>query len=100
MPPTDAEPTREQKVGRRLFFRAEVFPEGQDIPLPDLQTPAARANDDPARSVAALRQALARLEAHDGPFATHPRIGPLTRDEWLIFHTRHAAHHLGFAVPT
>lgn len=97
LPPADAPPTREQTVFRRLFFRAPAFPEGQSIPLA-VQHPAADVED--AAAAEALRAALARLAAHEGPFAAHPVMGPMSREEWLRFHARHAAHHLAFAVPT
>ena len=96
-PPADAPATRAQAVGRRLFFRAPSFPEGQDPPFA-VQLPAHDA--DPVAAAGSLRLALGRLAAHAGPWPAHPVIGPLTRAEWLAFHTRHAAHHLSFAVPT
>ena len=96
-PPAAAPATREQAVARRLFFRAAAFPEGQTPPLA-VQDPDPLA--DPAAAAEALRGALDRLAIHAGPFPAHPVIGPLSRDEWLTFHARHAAHHLGFAVPT
>jgi hypothetical protein len=96
-PSADALATREQVVKRRLFFRAPAFPEGQTPPLSaQIPTPDA----DPIAASESLRAALARLAAHDGPFPAHPFLGPLTRGEWLLFHARHAAHHLSFAVPT
>ncbi len=94
--PSDAPPTREQAIYRRLFFRSSAFPEGQTQPLA-IQQPEPDA--DPVQAAEALRNAVARLAKHEGPFAAHPVLGPLTRDEWLLFHTRHAAHHLSFAVP-
>ncbi len=96
-PPADAPATREQVVNRRLFFRAPAFPEGQSMALP-AQTPTPDA--DPITASQSLRDALARLAAHDGPFPAHPVLGSMTRDQWLLFHARHAAHHLAFAVPT
>jgi hypothetical protein len=95
-PPAVASATREQAVYRRLFFRAKAFPEGQTPPLA-VQMPTSDVNL--ADSVDSLHNALARLAAHDGPFAAHPVLGPLTRDEWHLFHARHAAHHLSFAIP-
>ena len=94
--PAVAPATREQ-VARRLFFRAGAFPEGQSIPIPALApTPDA----DPVTSSESLRKALIRLAAQDGPSPAHPLLGPLTHDERLLFHARHAAHHLSFAIPT
>jgi hypothetical protein len=96
MPPADAPPTRKQSVYRRLFFRSPGFPEGQAIPL---STQVPEPDADPITASKALRNALARLIARSGPFPAHPVLGPMTRDEWLHFHARHAAHHLSFAVP-
>lgn len=95
-PPADAPPSREQDVVRRLFFRSGSFPEGRDLVHPD-QVPDP--DVDPETAAESLRDAVARLAAHAGPFAPHPALGPMTRDEWLLFHARHAAHHLSFALP-
>ena len=94
--PADAPPTREQAVYRRLFFRSGAFPESQTPPIPALFPDP---NADPIIAAGSLRKALDRLDGHAGPFAAHPVIGPLTREEWLLFHSRHAAHHLSFSVP-
>lgn len=95
-PPADAPATREQAVFRRFFFRSQTFPEGQGLAHPS-QEPAAGVEQ--GESVEALRVAVARLASHVGPFAAHPVLGPLEHDQWLLFHTRHAAHHLSFAAP-
>ena len=92
----DAQATREQAVNRRLFFRAPAFPEGRTPPL-SAQDPDPDA--DPVAAAEGLRVALTRLAAHDGDFPAHPVLGPMNRSEWLLFHSRHAAHHLSFAVP-
>jgi hypothetical protein len=94
--PDDTPATREQVIYRRRFFRSSVFPEGQTPPLA-IQQPAPDA--DLITAVESLRGTVARLRTHIRPFAAHPVLGPLTRDEWLVFHTRHAVHHLSFAVP-
>jgi hypothetical protein len=94
--PADAPATREQDIYRRRFFRASAFPEGQKPPLAIQEPPL---DADLSTAVESLRNAVARLKTHVKPFAAHPILGPLTRDEWLQFHARHAAHHLSFAVP-
>src|SRR5690606_28503039 len=35
-----------------------------------------------------------RALSPDHPFGAHPLFGPLTHDEWLIFHRKHLDHHL------
>lgn len=42
---------------------------------------------------------IARFAAFAGPLPAHPRLGTMTRDEWIRFHRLHCAHHLGFVVP-
>jgi len=95
LPPAVEPPTREQAVYRRLFFRSRTFPEDQDLAHPS-QEPGTGL--EIGETVEALRNAVERLAAHDGPFAAHPVLGPMSREEWLRFHARHAAHHLSFVV--
>ena len=45
---------------------------------------------DRARVVALLR----RFATADARYGKHPSLGPLTRDEWLIWGYRHTDHHL------
>ena len=95
-PPSSAEPTREERVARRLFFRSGRFPDGMETPVPVLQP---QPGLDAATESEALREAIDRFNASTGPFPAHPVLGPLTREEWTRFHSLHCAHHLGFAVP-
>ncbi len=96
-PATSPEPTREQDVVRRRFFRAGRFPDGVEAPLPVLLP---QPGLDPRAEADALRHAIARYLARIAPFPAHPRLGPLTGEEWTRFHCIHCAHHLGFAVPS
>jgi Protein of unknown function (DUF1569) len=94
-PSISSEPTPEQEEARRRFFAAGRFPEGLEapaflVPKPDL---------DDRLEADALREAIDLFVSTDGPFATHPILGPLTKDEWTRFHCMHCAHHLGFALP-
>ena len=91
------EPTREQDVARRRFFSRSQFPEGMVVPIPVL---VPQADLDAHTEAGSLRDAVARFTACAGPFPAHPRLGPLTREEWTQFHCMHCAHHLGFAVPS
>lgn len=88
-------PTREQTVTLKLFFRGR-FPD--DRPAPPGTEPREGLND--ATEAEKLRAAIARFGEAAGPGPLHPRLGPLTHEEWERFHCMHAAHHLGFAVPT
>jgi hypothetical protein len=89
-------PTRETDIARRRFLQQGKFPEGMEAPIPALV---------PARSLDAgteaetLREVIGRFASSAGPFPAHPRLGPMTKDEWMRFHCLHCAHHLGFAMP-
>jgi len=89
-------PTPEQDAARRDFFRARTISTGRQVPT-RLLLPDADAN--PHVAAESLRAALDRLYPYEGPFPTHPFLGPLNRDEWLQFHCIHCAHHLSFALP-
>lgn len=45
---------------------------------------------DLARLIALVR----RFDAPDTRYAAHPMMGPLTREEWLVWGFRHTDHHL------
>lgn len=45
-----------------------------------------------------MRRALGRLKA-EAPTAPNVIFGPLSHDEWVALHCRHAELHLGFLVP-
>jgi Protein of unknown function (DUF1569) len=95
-PPGPAGPSREQDVARRLFFRSDRFPDGRNAPL--LLEPGPGL--DAGAEAALLRAAIARCASSCGPFAAHPILGPLTKEEWTRFHCMHCAHHLEFALPS
>jgi hypothetical protein len=95
-PPSPAR-VRRFEAARTEFFRRERFPDGIAAPL-DMLVPSTGLDDREQAEL--LRAALARFAEHPGPLPAHPYLGPLTRDEWDRFHCLHAAHHLGFAVPT
>ena len=89
------ESTPEKDADRRRFFEQGRFPEGMEAPIPVLiptPDPNARAEAD------ALRDVIDRFATFAGPLPAHPRLGPMTRDEWTRFHCLHCAHHLGFIV--
>jgi hypothetical protein len=44
-----------------------------------------------------LRKAVSRMR-NEKATVTHPLLGPLTHDQWIQFHLRHAELHLSFAV--
>jgi hypothetical protein len=97
VPVHPSEPTREQDLARRRFFSRSQFPEGMQAPIPVL---VPQADLDAPKEAGSLGAAIARFAACTRPLPAHPRLGPLSREEWIRFHCMHCAHHLGFAVPT
>ena len=97
VPVRPTEPTREQAIARRRFFRKGRFPEGMEAPIPVLIPPP---DVDTCTQAEALREAIDRFRSRADPFPAHPRLGPLTRTEWTRFHCMHCAHHLGFTWPS
>ncbi|MGP0065369.1 MAG: DUF1569 domain-containing protein [Isosphaeraceae bacterium] len=95
-PANSAEPTREQDVFRRRFFHRGRFADGIEVPLPVMLP---QPGLDRRAEADSLRHAIARYTSFDGPFPAHPRLGPMTGEEWTRFHCIHCAHHLGLAVP-
>lgn len=49
----------------------------------------------PGEGLARLEEGLSRLE-RETPTAEHAYLGPLTPEEWILLHCRHAELHLGF----
>jgi hypothetical protein len=88
--------TPEQDVARREFFHSGKFPDGMQAPLAALVPPPDR---DARTEADALRAEIHRFVQTDRPLPAHPRLGPMTKEEWARFHCMHCAHHLGFAVP-
>lgn len=88
------------RLGARMMkqrFLAKSMPVGVNLPanmsllMPD---------DDVSwdKGVAELRQAIERLKSERAE-AESPVLGPLTHDEWINLHLRHAEMHLGFLHP-
>jgi hypothetical protein len=88
--------TAEQSANRARFLALDRFPDGRPVP-PPFDPPAGL---DALVEAPSLARALEQFASAPGPFPAHPMIGPLSGKEWNQFHVLHAAHHLGFAVPT
>jgi Protein of unknown function (DUF1569) len=79
----------------KRVLKTESMPEGIRVPKEIL--PGADLDD--RTEVEALRAALARFIAHQGPVAVHPFFDRITREQWDHIHRIHCAHHLSFAQP-
>lgn len=97
---SDGGPQRAPRPGsdamRVRFFELGHFPEGAKVPS-SVFVPAEGLDD--REQAERLAKEVRRFADSAGPFASHPLLGTLTKDEWIRFHCMHAAHHLGFAVP-
>ncbi len=82
------------EIRRRRFFKIGHFPQGVEVPLPIMIPPA---NLDDRVEADSLGEALRLLQASEGPYGTHPWLGPMSKQQWLDFHRMHCEHHLGFA---
>lgn len=70
------------------------------VKIPGIKGGTVGADHAPAPSaLARLRTALDRLE-RSAPTAPNPVFGPLTHEEWIALHLRHAELHLGFVHPS
>jgi hypothetical protein len=93
---SESTPRAGSDVFRKRFFKTRRFPAGAQAPHPRL-IPAP--DSDAQEQAALLGKAIARWSSTEGPFADHPLLGTLTKDEWTQFHCIHCAHHLGFVIP-
>lgn len=83
-------------IAKWSMFHQRKIPEG--VPLPKRHGPAPELELEV--ETARFHAAIERVVSHDGPFATHPLFGALTRDQWRQYHCVHCAHHLSFVIPT
>jgi hypothetical protein len=67
--------------------------------LPTIPQSVPAPGGDPAAAVAALKAAVERFQAHPGPFAPSPLLGPMTKEQLTAVHRVHCAHHLSFLIP-
>jgi uncharacterized damage-inducible protein DinB len=89
-------PERAARSKQFMINTDRTFPRGikvtnPDGSLPDFKFPTIEAAKD------ALRKHIADFDAffEENPDAApvHPVLGPLTHDEWIIFHSKHFTHH-------
>ena len=65
-----------------------------------LPAAAGGAGEDDRRAVERFATACDRVERHAGAFRRSPLFGSVSPEKWRLVHRKHAAHHLGFLVPT
>ncbi|MBX7105268.1 MAG: DUF1569 domain-containing protein [Gemmataceae bacterium] len=67
--------------------------------VPTPQKPLPAPGGDEAAAIDRLKSAIARLEAHQGPWHDSPFFGHLTPEQWRELQLIHCQHHLGFFEP-
>lgn len=86
-----------------LKFRKKAFlyaPMRAGLRIPSVPGGTLATEDVPLdRALPAFRVACERLR-RTPPTRPHPFLGPLTHDEWIALHLRHAELHLSFATDT
>ncbi|MBY0311631.1 MAG: DUF1569 domain-containing protein [Phycisphaerales bacterium] len=88
----DAEAMR--TLDRRRLLIDALSPNAPSIAHPEQLTPFAQVWT--ADAAAWLLAAIARLRSGAPMHHDSPTIGPMTHDQWLAFHLRHAQWHLAF----
>ncbi len=63
------------------------------------QKPLPAPGGDEAAAVERYKQAIGRLQRHQGELHDSPFFGHLTPQQWHDLHLIHCAHHLGFLMP-
>jgi len=96
--PEATSPSLKQRVGALLVLRLRYMPSGREAPK------AARPKGLPTDQV--LSEIVPRIGEMDallsqcaqklgrGKLLDHPILGPLTAEEWKIFHLVHGMHHV------
>jgi len=94
---------RRHRLKRWLFHRSLLrytfrwgIPENYTVD-PNLTPPPGVELEESLRS---LEEAIARFRSHGGELKPHPLFGRLDRANWERLHLFHAAHHLGFVLPS
>lgn len=89
---------RFRKLPMRWYALRIGLPRGAGIPasVQDRVRPPAEVDESEQRE--RLASALQSFDANAPAAATHPILGPLTRDEWRRFHLRHCELHLSHIV--
>jgi hypothetical protein len=85
----------------RFFLKRRILTKGLSpgFRLPRKREPAFYPEvGSPREALEKLRTAVSRVRT-ERMTARHPAFGPLTHDEWVQFHLRHAELHLSFAIP-
>lgn len=91
------EPDEGNAIKEKLIYTDMELPNGVKTPILGDEPPALKCVD----MNEAISQLKSELESFDSYFkenpngkTIHPRMGPLSQQEWTILHGKHIAHHL------
>jgi hypothetical protein len=82
-------------IGMRKTLRDGFIPTGIGSPMKG--TPVERVEGDEKAAMAQLHKAMEEFEKFEGTLSEHPRFGPMSKKNWVSFHSMHLANHLGHA---
>lgn len=97
--PMAARPRRPaETIARMLILGLRWFPPGRKAPEKSVPAPAmsrAAAEGHFLAAIAAWEQIVKELlpQRRGDLYVKHPRLGDLSMEEWMRFHTIHARHH-------
>jgi hypothetical protein len=83
------------RLFRYMMLERRYIPTGAPLPKhlqPPLGTPA-------LEEAQRLLAAIDRFERTPNEHIVHPILGRFTREQWIVYHCVHCAHHLSFAIP-
>ncbi len=95
-PPADDLALTEKQAASQAHF-LEPLLAGGPMPQGGQNNPPADAGDD---QIDRLQANFAKLDACPNDHVTSDALGPMPLEKWRRLHLLHAAHHLGFLVPT
>ena len=84
--------------GRLLLQR--IFNRGMKSGLPTSPKSVPPPSDLEEAEIDEFLSVLERIQTHSGPLHPSPFFGELSAEEWRRLHCAHAAHHLGFLIPS
>lgn len=91
------QPDEGNAIKEKLIYTDMELPQGVKTPILGDEPPALKCDD----MNEAISQFKSELENFDSYFkenpngkTIHPRMGPLSHQEWAVLHNKHIAHHL------
>lgn len=82
------------------FLLKRISTKGMKSGLPTSPKSVIAPSDQDEARIDEFLELLERIQSHQGPLRDSPFFGELSVEEWRRLHCAHAAHHLGFLIPS